>query len=150
MMRAAKRFIALIGRDLCRAARATKQKWALQAAERRFLGCKKRQGMTSVVPKTQQNMEWALAPAVCSSRFPLRIRLFSSALVATAMLASSLSPAQQPSPPTPGPTGNAASSAPTPPDVKPARSSGRRKAAKLYLASGKLFEKEEFEEAMRG
>ncbi|MGD0548223.1 MAG: hypothetical protein ABR991_10415, partial [Terracidiphilus sp.] len=33
---------------------------------------------------------------------------------------------------------------------KPVRNAERRKAAKLYLASGKLFEKEEFEAAMRG
>ena len=33
--------------------------------------------------------------------------------------------------------------------AKPVRSSDRRKAAKLYLAASKLFEKEEFEEALR-
>ncbi|MGA2352054.1 MAG: hypothetical protein ABSF70_16585 [Terracidiphilus sp.] len=34
--------------------------------------------------------------------------------------------------------------------AKPVRSSDQRKAAKLYLAASKLFEKAEFEEAMRG
>jgi Flp pilus assembly secretin CpaC len=39
---------------------------------------------------------------------------------------------------------------PSPPPEKPTHSSDRRKAAKLYLASSQLFEKEQFEEAMRG
>jgi tetratricopeptide (TPR) repeat protein len=39
---------------------------------------------------------------------------------------------------------------PAPTPEKPTRSSDRRKAAKLYLASSQLFEKEQFEEAMRG
>ncbi len=34
--------------------------------------------------------------------------------------------------------------------AKPTRNSDRRRAAKLYLVSSKLFEKEQFEEAMRG
>ena len=34
--------------------------------------------------------------------------------------------------------------------AKPARNSDRRRAAKLYLASSKLYEKEQFEEALRG
>ncbi|MGA9127597.1 MAG: hypothetical protein WB425_05600 [Terracidiphilus sp.] len=35
-------------------------------------------------------------------------------------------------------------------ETKPVRSSDRRRAAKLYLASSKLFEKQQFEAAMRG
>jgi Flp pilus assembly secretin CpaC len=43
-----------------------------------------------------------------------------------------------------------AAAAPASESEKPTRGSDRRKAAKLYLASSQLFEKEQFEEAMRG
>jgi Flp pilus assembly secretin CpaC len=53
-------------------------------------------------------------------------------------------PAQSPSPVSPlAPTQDAK-------QARPVRNSDRRRAVKLYLASSKLFEKEEFEEAMQG
>lgn len=74
-------------------------------------------------------------------------------------------PAQQPAPTSPPPPAPTASARPAPATTapasnakpadeaahpKPVRGSDRRRATKLYLASGKLFEKEAFEAAMQG
>jgi Flp pilus assembly secretin CpaC len=61
--------------------------------------------------------------------------------------AAGLAPAQAPAPP--APAGQAAAP-PAAQDAQPPRDSDRRRAAKLFLASSKLFVAERFEEAMRG
>jgi Flp pilus assembly secretin CpaC len=72
-------------------------------------------------------------------------------------LTASAAQAQAPSQPTPAQTAPASQgappvAAPSPAgnQAKPPSGSDRRRAAKLYLEAGKLFEKEAFEEAMRG
>lgn len=81
------------------------------------------------------------------------------------MIAVGMMSAQQPAPTPPAQPAAAASATPAPATAtsapsaepakdaalaKPVRGSDRRRAAKIYLASSKLFEKEEFEEAMQG
>jgi tetratricopeptide (TPR) repeat protein len=69
-------------------------------------------------------------------------------------LAASAALAQAPGQQTPAQSAPASQSAPPPPtsgkNAKSPTGSDRRRAAKLFLESGKLFEMEKFEEAMRG
>ena len=96
-------------------------------------------------------------PEVCFSWNSCGVRLFSALLAGLLALAASAVQAQTPSLPTPAQPASA-SQGPQPAaapanDAKPAKQpsgGARRRAVKLYLEASKLFEKEKFEEAMRG
>ncbi len=91
-----------------------------------------------------------------SSRASRSLRWSLALTAAAALLAASGSIAQAPAPAQPASAADAAASAPPAAaparetaQARPVRNSDRRKAAKLYLEASKLFEKEEFEEAMQ-
>ena len=96
-----------------------------------------------------------LGPEVCFSRNSPKIRLFSVASAGLLLaLTASAAQAQAPGQPTPAQSAPASQSASQAPisgqQPKTPTGNDRRRAAKFFLDASKLFEKEEFEAAMRG